>query len=253
MPGWWWWREGTRLTSNWRGETWWEGGSTPLSPGFWCSPCRLGWRRMGDDVPVIVEGRTGYNIKDYLEEASMDSRWFPTLKLEYYQTALMHLHMYQTNRRIYSKPSNPECNFHFHCTSMAHCCLTAIMCRLCLTSCDLTLMHEIQRILVTIKTIIICSYLSIAVISLASQCCVSSLLFWVHKCVKKLSVQRLTLLALNGRHFGYITEVEGPPALEDVQCTQYTNIVKCWPEDKKLPKCCDRPYVRLRRRYPNKN
>lgn len=67
MPGWWWWREGTRLTSNWRGGTWWEGGSTPLSPGFWCSPCRLGWGRMGDHVLVVVkgmEGRAGYKNKD---------------------------------------------------------------------------------------------------------------------------------------------------------------------------------------------
>lgn len=58
MPGWWWWREGTRLTSNWRGGTWWEGGSTPLSPGFWYSPCRSGWGTNGD-VLVIVQGMEG--------------------------------------------------------------------------------------------------------------------------------------------------------------------------------------------------
>lgn len=41
-PGWWWWREGTRLTSNWKGGIWWEAGSTLPSLVFWCSPCRVG-------------------------------------------------------------------------------------------------------------------------------------------------------------------------------------------------------------------
>lgn len=123
MPAWWWWSEGTRLTSNWRGGTWWEGGSTPLSPGFLCSPCRLGWGRMGSCVLVIVEGtegREGYRTKvvlgrvlfDGKEEASMDPHW----SRERQQTAWMHLHM---KLSIHSAPNNPECNFHFPFTIMA--------------------------------------------------------------------------------------------------------------------------------------
>lgn len=45
MLDWWWWREVTRFISNWRGATWWEGGSTPLSRGFWYSSCRYYPRR----------------------------------------------------------------------------------------------------------------------------------------------------------------------------------------------------------------